>query len=77
MSAILILFGSLGGIALLLLILVLVRRSSGHTEETDGLRIEQEARRQAQMDRVSCNARAIHTSTPTASGIYQQRHRRG
>ncbi|MER7515457.1 hypothetical protein [Streptomyces sp. NPDC126499] len=76
MTAVLILFGSLGGIGLLLVILVL-RRSSSRTESADGLRIEHEARRQAQLDRVSYNARAVHNSLPTAGDSYQRRHRRG
>ncbi|MFF6788460.1 hypothetical protein ACFY9C_05225 [Streptomyces filamentosus] len=76
MSAILTLFGSLGGIGLLLVILLL-RRSRSRTESADGLRIEHEARRQAQMDRISYNARAVHNSVPTASDSYRQRHRRG
>ncbi|MFH9955886.1 hypothetical protein ACH4OX_16935 [Streptomyces roseolus] len=76
MSAILILFSSLGGIGLLLVILVL-RRSTSRTESADGLRIEHEARSQAQMDRVSYNARAVHNSMPTASDSYRQRRRSG
>ncbi|WP_137988741.1 hypothetical protein [Streptomyces vilmorinianum] len=76
MSAILILFGSLGGIGLLLVILLL-RRSSSRTGTVDGLRIEHEARRQAQIDRISYNARSVHNSMPTSSDSHQQRHRRG
>ncbi|MFF6888427.1 hypothetical protein ACFY9F_35165 [Streptomyces sp. NPDC012421] len=77
MTALLILFGSLGGTALLLVI-VLLRRSGSRTESVEGLRIEHEARRQAQIDRVSFNARAVHNSLPTVSDSYQQRHpRRG
>ncbi|MEV5442136.1 hypothetical protein AB0N23_06250 [Streptomyces sp. NPDC052644] len=75
MSAILILFGSLGGICLLLVILVL-HRSRSRTESADGLLIEHEARRQAQMDRVSYNSHAVHNSMLTASDSHQQRHRR-
>ncbi|MFF2776021.1 hypothetical protein ACFVU3_14035 [Streptomyces sp. NPDC058052] len=76
MSAILMLFGSLGGLVVLLVILLL-RRTRNPTESAEGLRIEQEARRQAQMDRVSYNARAVHNSMPTAGDSYQKRHHRG
>ncbi|MFE0640966.1 hypothetical protein ACFW2Y_04995 [Streptomyces sp. NPDC058877] len=72
MGAVLILFGLLGGVGLLLVIL-LMRRSGGRTDSADGLRIEHEARRQARTDRVSYDAFAVHNAMPTASDGYQRR----
>ncbi|MEU3745643.1 MULTISPECIES: hypothetical protein [Streptomyces] len=52
---------------------MLLRRSGRRTTTTDGLLIEGEARAQAQIDRVSCNARAVHNPLPTASDAYHRR----
>ncbi|WP_327165519.1 hypothetical protein [Streptomyces zaomyceticus] len=75
MTALLTLFGVLGGIGVVL-VSVLLRRSGRRTTTTDGLLIEREARAQAQIDRVSYNARAVHNSLPTASDAYHRRKHR-
>ncbi|MEU1302996.1 hypothetical protein [Streptomyces shenzhenensis] len=74
MTAVLVLFGVLGG-AVVLLVVILMRRTSSRTETADGLLIEREARLQAQIDRVSFNARAVDNSLPTTSDAYHRRHR--
>ncbi|MFI8323863.1 hypothetical protein [Streptomyces sp. NPDC085529] len=74
MTALLTLFGVLSG-ACVLLIGVLVRRTGrrARTESHEGLRIEREALIQAQIDRVSYNARAVHNSLPTATDAFQRK----
>ncbi|MEU8529800.1 MULTISPECIES: hypothetical protein [Streptomyces] len=73
MTAVLVLFGVLGAFAALLIV-TLLRRGSGRTENADGLLIEQDRRLQAHSDRTSYNAFAAHNSVPTMSD--SQRYRR-
>ncbi|MEV8588886.1 hypothetical protein [Streptomyces sp. NPDC051180] len=75
MTALLILFAILAGSGALLL-LTLLRRGSSRTETAEGLRHEELARRQAQHDRVSFGAAAVHNSVPTASDTYSRRQGR-
>ncbi|MFF0223914.1 hypothetical protein [Streptomyces sp. NPDC004629] len=74
MTSVLVLFGVLGALVVLLVV-VLLRRNSGRTETADGLLIEREARLQAEMDRVSFNARSVDNAAPTSSDVYHRRHR--
>ncbi|MFJ4872932.1 hypothetical protein [Streptomyces sp. NPDC088757] len=73
MTALLILFGVVIGAGVLAFIVV-HRRGAGRTDTVEGLLQEQEARRRAQTDRISFNARSVHNSMPTSSDAY---HRRG
>ncbi|MFB7591663.1 hypothetical protein [Streptomyces sp. NPDC056169] len=75
MVAVIILFGVLGGIGALLTV-TLIRRGSSRTETAEGLLQEQLALRQAQHDRVSFGAAAVHNSVPTASDTYSRRNGR-
>lgn len=75
MIALLTLFGILGGIGVLLTV-TLMRRGSSRTESAEGLLQEQQALRQAQHDRVSFGAAAVHNSVPTASDTYSRRNGR-
>ncbi|HEY9367400.1 hypothetical protein [Streptomyces sp.] len=73
MGAVLVLFGVLGVIAALLIV-TLLRRGSGRTENADGLLIEQDRRLQAHSDRTSYNSYAAHNAPPTMGD--SQRYRR-
>ncbi|MFI6422613.1 hypothetical protein ACIBG6_35105 [Streptomyces sp. NPDC050842] len=75
MIALLTLFGVLGGIGVLLTV-TLMRRGSSRTDTAEGLLQEQQALRQAQHDRVSFGAAAVHNSVPTASDTYSRRNGR-
>ncbi|WP_282695674.1 hypothetical protein [Streptomyces sp. CC208A] len=66
------LFGVLGGLIALVTV-VLMRRGSSRTEGAEGLRIKDQARRQAAHHRVSYNARAMHNAMPTQIDVYQRR----
>ncbi|MFF5921986.1 hypothetical protein ACFY8C_27130 [Streptomyces flavochromogenes] len=70
--AFIVLFGVLGGLALLLIV-TLVRRSRNQTESAEGLRIEEQARMQAGRDRVSFSTVAMHNAAPTASDVHHRR----
>ncbi|MEU0600447.1 hypothetical protein ABZ484_19710 [Streptomyces sp. NPDC006393] len=72
MVALGVLFGLLGSAALLLVV-TLLRRRSGATENADGLLIEQASRIQARTDRTSYTSIAMHNSTPTMSDQYRPR----
>jgi hypothetical protein len=67
-----VLLGLLGA-AVLLLIRILLRRRSGATQNADGLLIEQASRLQARQDRTSYASLAIHNSVPTMSDQYRPR----
>ncbi|MFI8511725.1 hypothetical protein ACIGHB_11425 [Streptomyces sp. NPDC085460] len=67
-----VLFGGLAGLIVLLTV-VLTRRSGSRTENAEGLRIEERARIQAAQDRVSYNSWAVHNAPPTQSDAYQRR----
>ncbi|GGR46217.1 hypothetical protein [Streptomyces roseolus] len=71
--ALMLLFGALGG-AVTALIVVLLRRGRSDTETAEGLRIEERARLQASMDRVSYNSFAVHNAPPTQSDSYRPHH---
>ncbi|WP_432087881.1 hypothetical protein [Streptomyces sp. bgisy095] len=73
MIALLILFGVIIGVGALAFTVV-HRRGGSRTDTVEGLLQEQEARRQAQIDRVSFNSRSVHNSLPTTSDAH---HRRG
>ncbi|MFD7444758.1 hypothetical protein [Streptomyces sp. NPDC059909] len=66
MAALLTLFGGLGALVALLVI-VLLKRGGTRTENADGLLIEHEARHLAHHHRTSYNALAVHNSPPTMS----------
>ncbi|MYT19994.1 hypothetical protein GTW69_06785 [Streptomyces sp. SID7760] len=70
--AFVVLFGVLGGLALLMTV-TLLRRSGGQTETAEGLRIEEQARMRAGQDRASFNVVAVHTAPPTASDAHHRR----
>ncbi|MFF8835046.1 hypothetical protein [Streptomyces sp. NPDC015130] len=74
MTAVLILFGVLGGVGVLMTV-TLMRRGSSRTETAEGMLAEQEALRQAQHDRASFGSSAVHNSVPTASDTYSRRGR--
>lgn len=57
--------------AVLVLLFVLLRRRNGSTENVDGRLIEQARRVQAYNDRVSYNARSVHSSSPTMTDHYR------
>ena len=61
---------SLLGAAVLLLVLVLLRRRGNGTENADGLRVERARRIQAQHDRSSYSSVAVHDSAPTLRDQY-------
>lgn len=65
-----VLFGLLGA-AVLLLVLVLLRRRSSGTENADGLLVEQDRRIQAQQDRNSYSSVAVHNTAPTLRDQYR------
>ncbi|MFF1467877.1 hypothetical protein [Streptomyces mirabilis] len=65
-----VLFGLLVA-AVLVLLFVLLRRRNGGTENVDGRLIEQARRLQAYNDRVSYNAAAVHSSSPTMTDHYR------
>ncbi|MFD8009369.1 hypothetical protein [Streptomyces sp. NPDC058955] len=66
------LFGGLGGLIVVLLV-VLLRRGRSGTENAEGLRIEEQARIQASQDRVSYNSWAMHNAPPNQSDAYRRR----
>ncbi|MFE5791868.1 hypothetical protein ACFQ8C_04735 [Streptomyces sp. NPDC056503] len=66
------LFGVLGSVVVLLIV-VLLRRGRSGTENAEGLRIEEQARLQASQDRVSYNAFAVHNAPPNQSDAYRRR----
>ncbi|MFC8507545.1 hypothetical protein ACFU3J_29335 [Streptomyces sp. NPDC057411] len=72
MTALLVLFGVLAACAVLLIV-TLLRRGNGHTENADGLIAEQAHREQAHLDRSTFSAAAQHGSMPTIS---DHQHRR-
>ncbi|MEF9886631.1 hypothetical protein [Streptomyces sp. P9-A4] len=72
MVALLVLFGIFGAVGAFMIVL-LMRRNGAPTETAEGLLVEQQARLQAQQDRVSFAATAVHNSTPTASDTYSRR----
>ncbi|MFJ5711346.1 hypothetical protein [Streptomyces sp. NPDC093105] len=67
-----ILFGVLGGLVVVLVV-VLTRRGRSTTEHAEGLRIEERARLQASQDRVSYNAWAVHNAPPNQTDAYRRR----
>lgn len=71
MVALGILFGSLVAVVVVL-IAVLLRRRSGFTQNADGLRIEQARRVQARSDRVSFNAITLHGQAPNMTDEYRR-----
>ncbi|MFE5730047.1 hypothetical protein ACFQ7A_03915 [Streptomyces sp. NPDC056528] len=73
MTALLILFGVIIGAGALAFIAV-HRRGGGRPDTVEGLLQEEEARRQAQADRISFNARSVHNSMPTSSDAYHRRN---
>ncbi|MFF4173262.1 hypothetical protein [Streptomyces sp. NPDC001744] len=74
MAALLALFGAVFGLGALSFVVVL-RRDRRGTETAEGLLQEQQARLQAQQDRTSYNAWAVHNHLPTASDSYGRRGR--
>ncbi|MFF0473499.1 hypothetical protein [Streptomyces sp. NPDC004284] len=74
MISLLILFGVLGGIGALSIV-VLLRRGGGRADTVEGMLQEQEALRRAKADRVSFGLGA-HNSLPTASDGYVRRNGR-
>ncbi|MEV7563809.1 hypothetical protein [Streptomyces tanashiensis] len=70
--AFVVLFGVLGGLALLLIV-TLLRRNGKQTETAEGLRIEEQARLHAGQARASFNVVAMHTAPPTASDAHHRR----
>ncbi|MFK4149945.1 hypothetical protein [Streptomyces sp. NPDC004065] len=72
MVALGVLFGLLGAVAALL-VLTLLRRRNGATENADGILTEQAVRAQARQDRISYTSLAMHNTTPTMSDQYRPR----
>ncbi|WP_328761333.1 MULTISPECIES: hypothetical protein [unclassified Streptomyces] len=70
--AFIVLFGVLGGTAMLLII-TLLRRNGKQTETAEGLRIEEQARVQAALDRTSFNAMSMYNTPPTSSDAHHRR----
>ncbi|WP_416979010.1 hypothetical protein [Streptomyces sp. T028] len=66
-----ILFGVMIALAVFLIV-KLLRRGSGVTENVDGLLIEQERRLRAHHDRVSYNALSMDGTSPTQSDSYRR-----
>ncbi|MEV5971364.1 hypothetical protein [Streptomyces sp. NPDC051921] len=64
MAALLVLFGILAALAVLLVV-VLLRRGNGATEDAEGLILEQARREQAHLDRSNFSSVAVHSSLPT------------
>jgi len=58
--------------AVAVLVLVLLRRGNGSTENVDGLLIEQARRLQAHNDKVSYNAATVHNSAPSMTDHYHR-----
>ncbi|MBT2438605.1 hypothetical protein J7E93_00370 [Streptomyces sp. ISL-36] len=73
MTSLLVLFGVLGG-SVALLVVKLMRRGSGRTENVEGLLIEQARREQAHSDRTSFSSFASHNSPPTTGDSHRHRH---
>ncbi|WP_329112546.1 hypothetical protein [Streptomyces sp. NBC_01353] len=72
MTTVLVFFGVLGAVVLLLIV-KLMRRGSGHTENVDGLLIEQARRGQARDDRTSFSSFSAHNAPPTQTDSYRRR----
>ncbi|MEU8618950.1 hypothetical protein [Streptomyces sp. NPDC048623] len=72
MTAFLVLFGVLAACAALLIV-VLLRRGSGVTENADGLILEQARREQAHDDRSNFSTMAVHSSLPTMTDHHHRR----
>lgn len=70
MVAIAVLFGTLGLLVAVVLV-VLLRRGGKVTENADGLALELERRNQARADRATYNSAAMHNSL---TGIKRQYH---
>ncbi|MFJ9575226.1 hypothetical protein ACIRQF_02410 [Streptomyces sp. NPDC101191] len=64
MTALLVLIGTLAALAVVLVV-VLLRRGSGVTENADGLVTEQARRERAHLDRSNFSSAAVHSSLPT------------
>ncbi|KQX50706.1 MULTISPECIES: hypothetical protein [unclassified Streptomyces] len=75
MVSVMVLFGIFGALGVLMIV-TLLRRNGARTESAEGLLLEQQAARQAQQDRVSFGAAAVHNSMPTASDTYSRRETR-
>ncbi|MEU6882124.1 hypothetical protein [Streptomyces sp. NPDC046712] len=71
MTSVLVLFGVLGAV-ILLLVVKLLRRGSGRTENVDGLLIEQARRVQAHDDRSSFSSFSAHNAPPTTTDSYHR-----
>ncbi|MYT72244.1 MULTISPECIES: hypothetical protein [unclassified Streptomyces] len=67
MASIIILFAVLA-LLVCALIFKLLSRSGGHTENADGLRIEQARRMQASADRTTYSAATVHNMPPSLRG---------
>ncbi|MEU5088792.1 hypothetical protein [Streptomyces sp. NPDC021356] len=71
MVSLAVMFGLFGAVAAWLIV-VLLRRRNGATQNAEGLLIEQAGRIRAQRDRSSYNALSMHNTTPTMSDQYRR-----
>ncbi|MFI8103812.1 hypothetical protein [Streptomyces sp. NPDC086023] len=70
MLALGILFAIMIALAVVLIVAIMRRRTSG-AETAEGLRLEQDRRVQAHNDRMSYNAMLLHGTPPTLSDSYR------
>ncbi|MFG3343767.1 hypothetical protein ACGF1Z_01750 [Streptomyces sp. NPDC048018] len=71
MTTLLVLFAVLA-VLVAVLVVVLLRRGNGGTENADGLVMEQARRERAHLDRSNFSSTAVHSSLPTMT---DQHHR--